>query len=347
MKTAVYQGKKTISLEEVPDPTIEQQTDAIVDIEYAGVCGSDLWTYRGMGAAAPSRIGHEFVGIVRQVGDAVTSVKPGDWVMVPFRWSDGICRYCKKGLETSCPNGGFWSREIPYAGQAQAARIPFADGTLVKAYPDGHRPDDHFIPSLLTLTDVFTTGYHAAVSAGVGKGDTVVVVGDGAVGLSAIHSARLLGAAHVINAGSTHAERNALAMRFGADGVISERGDAAVERVRELTGGSMADKVLECVGSAQSFRTALALVAPGGAVGYVGLPHGVTIDVRDLFFSNIRIAGGMSPAHHYIAPLLPEVLSGAIEPGLVYNATYPLERIAQAYDDMDNRRVIKPLIAVR
>lgn len=344
MKTAIYHGNKTMTVEDVPGPVIEQPTDAIVDIEYAGVCGSDLWTYRGQGAAAPCRIGHEFVGVVREVGADVSSVKPGDWVMVPFRWSDGTCEYCRRGLETSCVHGGFWSREIPWAGQAEAARIPYADGTLVKAYADGRRPDDSIIPSLLTLTDVFTTGYHAAVSAGVEKGDTVVVVGDGAVGLSAIMAAKLLGAARVINAGSSHEERHALARTFGADDVISTRGDEAIAEIRSLTDGAMAGRVLECVGSAQSFSTAIGMAAPGGTVGYVGLPHGVSIDPKRLFFSNIRIAGGMSPAHHYIADLVPSVLSGSINPGLVYNRTYTLGQISQAYDDMDNRRVIKPLI---
>ncbi|MBW3078889.1 zinc-binding dehydrogenase [Bifidobacterium simiiventris] len=347
MKATVYHGHHTVSLDEVPDPVIEHPTDAIVDIEYAGVCGSDLWTYRDQGAAAPNRIGHEFVGTVREVGSEVRSVKPGDWVIVPFRYSDGTCRFCRQGLETSCVNGGFWGRETADAGQGQAARVPFADGTLVKAYADGHRPDESLAAGLLTLTDVFTTGYHAAVSAHVQPGDVVAVIGDGAVGLCAMMATKLLGADCVINAGSTHADRNELALRFGADQIVTERGDDAVNHVLSITGGDKPDKVLECVGSAQSFATAIHMVAPGGTVSYVGLPHGVSIDVRDLFYSNITVTGGMSPAHHYIAAVLPAVLDGRIDPGPVYTKQYALADIAQAYDDMDNRRTIKPMIVVR
>lgn len=347
MKATVYHGNHTVSLDNVPDPHIEHPTDAIVDIEYAGVCGSDLWTYRDQGAAAPNRIGHEFVGTVREIGTEVKSVKPGDWVIVPFRYSDGTCRYCRHGLETSCVNGGFWGRETTDAGQGQAARVPFADGTLVKAYADGHRPNETLIAGLLTLTDVFTTGYHAAVSAHVQQGDVVTVIGDGAVGLCAIMAAKMLGAACVINAGSTHTDRNELAYQFGADQIVTERGDDAVQRIIAITGGDKPDKVLECVGSAQSFATAIDMCAPGGIIGYVGLPHGVTVDVKSLFYSNISIAGGMSPAHHYIAATLPSVLNGRINPGAVYTKRYALADIAQAYDDMDNRRTIKPLIVVR
>ncbi|KAE8128470.1 MULTISPECIES: zinc-binding dehydrogenase [Bifidobacterium] len=347
MKAAVYHGNHTISLDEVLEPTIKHPTDAIVDIEYAGVCGSDLWTYRDQGAAAPNRIGHEFVGAVREVGGGVRSVRPGDWVIVPFRYSDGTCGYCRKGLETSCVNGGFWGRETADAGQGEAACVPFADGTLVKALPDGSRPDERLIPSLLTLSDVFTTGYHAAVSAHVSKGDVVTVVGDGAVGLCAIMAAKMLGASCVINAGSSHADRNALARSFGADQIITARGDEAVDAVAKLTSSEGSDVVLECVGSAQSFDTALRMCTAGGTVGYVGLPHGVAIDAGLLFRGNITVAGGMSPAHHYIADTMPAVLSGEINPGMVYTKQYPLSDIALAYDDMDHRRTIKPLIRVR
>lgn len=346
MKAAVYHGMRGISLDEVPDPVIAASTDAIVDIEYAAVCGSDLWTYRGQGAKAPTRIGHEFVGTVREVGSAVRSVKPGDWVIVPFRFSDGVCRFCRRGWETACLNGGFWGRESVDAGQGQAATVPYADGTLVKALPDGSRPDERFIPSLLTLADVFTTGYHAAVQAGVGPGDVVTVVGDGAVGLCAIMACRLLGATRVINAGSTHEDRNRMAREFGADVVVSSRGADAVGEIRGLTGGSGPDRVLECVGSPQSFSTVLAMCAKGGTVSYVGIPHGVTVEMGPLFSRDVTITGGMSPAHHYLASLVPDVLDGTIEPGRVFTATYPLEEISRAYADMDARRVIKPLIRV-
>lgn len=346
MRATVYTGNHTVHLDEVPDPTIKKDTDAIVDIEYAGVCGSDLWTYRDQGAAAPNRIGHEFVGTVRETGDGVSSVKPGDWVMVPFRYSDGTCRYCLRGYETACVSGGFWGRDTEDAGQGQAARVPFADGTLVKVYPDGHSPDRRLISSLLTLTDVFTTGYHAVVQARIQSGDVVAVVGDGAVGLCAIMAAKLLGAQTIINAGSSHSDRNELAKQFGADIVITSRGELAIEEISGLTDGYKADKVLECVGSAESFATAIGMCSRGGTVGYVGLPHGVSLDVKDLFFNNITVVGGMSPAHHYIANLVPKVLDGTINPGKVYTKQYPLADIAEAYDDMDNRRTIKPLIRI-
>jgi alcohol dehydrogenase len=225
--------------------------------------------------------------------------------------------------------------------------VPFADGTLVKTYPDGRRPDAALIPSLLTLSDVFTTGYHCAVSAGINHGDVVVIIGDGAVGLSAILAAKMLGAQYVINAGSTHENHHDLAEAFGADEIITARGEQAVEAVRGLSADNMADIVLECVGSAQSFETAIGMVRPGGTISYVGLPHGVSIDLAKLFATNVTITGGISPAHHYIAQLLPEVLSGSIEPGKVYTREYALDDIAQAYDDLDHRRIIKPLIKVR
>ena len=346
MKATVYHGNHTVALDEVPDPVIESSTDAIVDIEYAGVCGSDLWTYRDQGAAAPNRIGHEFVGTVRAVGSEVHTVKPGDWVMVPFRYSDGTCMYCRHGLESSCVNGGFWGRNTADAGQGEAARVPYADGTLVKAYEDGRRPDESLMASLLTLTDVFTTGYHAAYCAGVKPGDIVVVVGDGAVGLSAIMAAKLLGASCVINAGSTHEDRHRLACEFGADQIVTVRGDEAVQAVHELTGGEMCDAVLECVGSAQSFATSIKMATPGGKVSYVGLPHGVSLDLAAMFPTNVTITGGISPARHYMSMVLNDVLSGKINPGLVYTKEYALGDIAQAYDDMDHRRTIKALIRV-
>lgn len=346
MKAAVFHGQYRISLDEVPDPVIESPTDAIVDIEYAGVCGSDLWTYRGEGFPAPHRIGHEFVGVVSRIGSDVHDVAVGDWVIVPFRFSDGTCHFCKAGLETSCIHGGFWGRGGTDGGQGEHARVPFADGTLVKALPDGGRPAESDIPGLLALTDVFTTGYHAAVSAGVRTGSTVIVVGDGAVGLSAIAAAKLLGAARVINAGSRHADRNALARAFGADDTVDSRGEDAVRAIAALTGGTMADVVIECVGSAQSFETAVRLCSPGGTVGYVGLPHGVALDMATLFPRNITIAGGISPAHHYMRSLIPAVLEHTIDPGRVFTRTYGLDGIAQAYADMDARTVIKPLIKV-
>jgi alcohol dehydrogenase len=344
MKAAIYEGLRDIALEQVPDPKIEQPTDAVVRIDVSAVCGSDLWTYRGQGAAVGTRIGHEFAGEVLSVGAEVQNVNVGDWVIVPFRFSCGHCRYCRRGLQSSCINGGFWGRDTADAGQGEAARIPDADGTLVRALPDGARPDSRLEPSLLALSDVFSTGYHAAYSAHISPGDTVVVVGDGAVGLSAIQSARLLGAGCVINAGSAHADRNALAHDCGADHIVTTRGESAIEAIRSLTHGLMADVVLECVGSQASFATALDCAGPGGTVSYVGLPHGVAINPAALFSRNISLTGGICPARHYIERLLPLVLDEKIQAGLVFNNSYPLSSIAQAYEDMDRRLTVKALI---
>lgn len=344
MRAAIYNGLRDITLKHVPDPVIEQPTDAVVRIEASAVCGSDLWTYRGQGAAPGTRIGHEFAGEVLAIGSAVEQVAVGDWVIVPFRFSCGQCRYCRSGLQSSCSNGGFWGRDTPDAGQGEAARIPFADGTLVKATPSGERPDSSLVPSLLALSDVFSTGYHAAYSAHINPGDTVVVVGDGAVGLSAIQAARLLGAGQVINAGSSHIDRNALASDCGADHIVTTRGEEAIETIRTLTHGLMADVVLECVGSSSSFATALDCAAPGGTVSYVGLPHGVQVSPAELFSRNITLTGGICPARRYIEGLLPLVLDNRVQAGVVFNNSYHLSSIAQAYQDMDQRVTVKAII---
>lgn len=346
MKAAVYEGAKTIRVEDVPDPRVERPTDAVVRIERAAVCGSDLWTYRGSGAGPGTRIGHEFVGTVEAVGDDVSSVKPGDWVIVPFRYSCGTCRFCRRGLQSSCLYGGFWGRECADAGQGEFARIPYADGTLVKALPDGSRPEPELIPSLLTLSDVFPTGYHAAACSGIKPGDTVVVIGDGAVGLNAILASRMLGAGRVINAGSSHADRNALAKRFGADDIVSVRGEQAQAAIEELTHGCLADVTLECVGASDSFDLALQIVAPGGTVSYVGLPHGVEVTMARLFARNVTITGGICPARAYIPCLLPLVLDGAVRPGDVLTGRYAFADLPLAYADMDERRTVKALIDV-
>ncbi|KAB8287263.1 zinc-binding dehydrogenase [Bifidobacterium avesanii] len=346
MRAAVYEGERTIRLEDVPDPRIEEPTDAVVRIEQAAVCGSDLWTYRGMGAGPGTRIGHEFVGTVEETGPKVTSVRPGDWVIVPFRYSCGQCRFCRRGLQSSCVRGGFWGRECADAGQGQKARVPFADGTLVRALPDGSRPEESLVPSLLMLSDVFPTGYHAALRAGIKPGDTVVVVGDGAVGVNAVLASRLLGAGRVINAGSSHGDRNALARRFGADEIVTERGEDAVRAVEELTCGRMADAVLECVGTPASFATALRLAAPGATVSYVGLPHGVDVPMAPLFSRNVTITGGICPARAYIPRLLPLVLDGIAKPGDALTGRYSFGDLPRAYEDMDARRTLKALVDV-
>ncbi|MCL2455328.1 MAG: alcohol dehydrogenase catalytic domain-containing protein [Micrococcales bacterium] len=345
MRAAVYRGPGDIAVEEVADPVIEQPTDAVVRVVAAGLCGSDLSTYRGQKDVPPgSRIGHEMVGTVTEVGAEVTGVRVGDWVLVPFRYSCGTCGFCLDGLPSSCPRGGFWSREVVDGGQGELVRVPFADGTLLKAYPDGSAPDPDLVASLLTLTDVMGTGYHAALSAEVTEGATAVVVGDGAVGLCAVVASRLLGAERVLVLGSNHPARTRTARELGADEVVTERGEAASARVAELTGGLGAPSVLECVGTAESFSTALDVVAPGGTVGWVGLPLGVELDMSRLFFHNITLAGGVAPVRTYMPLLLSEVLSGRIDPGVVFTDRLGLGQVAEAYRMLDARETVKPLI---
>lgn len=345
MRAAVYAGPGRVLVEDVPDPVLVETTDAIVRVEAAGVCGSDLWTYRGQGTAVPgARIGHECVGTVEAVGEQVTSVRPGDWVVVPFRYSDGACVHCRAGLPSSCLHGGFWSREVVGGCQAEYLRVPWADGTLVRALPDGARPAATLVPHLLALTDVMGTGYHAAVSARVGPGSTVVVVGDGAVGLCAVLAAQLLGAERVLVLASSHPERHELAEQFGADEVIAVRGPEAVAKIHALTEGLGAASVLECVGTADAFATALSVARAGGAIGYVGLPHGVQVDLAGVFARNLTIAGGLAPARRYLPDLLPSVVDGTIGPGAVFTARCGLEDIPEAYRLMDSRETVKPLL---
>lgn len=342
MRAAVYHAPGQVTFDEVPDSTIAAPTDAIVRVEATGVCGSDLWTYRGLSGARPgSRIGHEFVGTIVDVGSGIRDRRVGEWVIAPFRFSDGTCVFCRAGLPSSCLHGGFWGRNTADAGQGEYVRVPFADGTLVAV--EGGAPDDALVPSLVTLTDVMCTGYHAAVRGGVGPGSTTVVVGDGAVGLCAVVAARQLGAERIVVLASSHADRQALAAELGATDVVAVRGQEAVDHVRELTGIG-AEQVLECVGTAQSFDTALAAVRPGGTVSYVGLPHGVTVDLAKLFGTNVTITGGIAPARHYAPELLPLVLDGSIDPGRVFTARLDLADVATAYELMDSRQTIKTLL---
>lgn len=346
MRAVVFNGPYDVSVETVADPAIRNPTDVIVQITASGVCGSDLWTYRGEGTAAPgARIGHEFTGTVVETGSDVKTVDVGDWVISPFRYSDGVCEFCAAGLPSSCVNGGFWGRESSEAGQGEYVRVPFADGTLVKALPDGAAPDPAAVPDLLALADVLPTGWHAVTSARVRPGSTVVIVGDGAVGLSAVIAARLSGADRIILLGGRHRDRQQLAREFGASDVVSARGDEAVETVRELTAGRLAEHVVEGVGTADSFATALAVTRPGGAVGYVGIPHGVRIDLSQLFARNIAIGGGLAPARQYLPALLATVLAGEIHPGRVFTSRLDLENAAEAYRLMDERRTTKALLS--
>jgi len=348
MRATVIHGPRDIRLEQVPDPQLSGTgRDAIVRVVAACVCGSDLWPYRGITETKePRRIGHEFVGIVEQVGDGVSAVKPGDFVIAPFYDCDFTCANCRNGVSPSCLNGNWWGRDdrdghFADGAQGELVRVPSADGSLV-AVPGP--VDDAMVPHLLALSDVMGTGWHAAVSAGVGPGSTVAVVGDGAVGLCGIIAAKQLGAARII-AMSRTPERQQLARAFGADEIVAERGDAGIERVQALTDGLGADAVLECVGTAESMDQAIRSARPGGRVGYVGVPNGgAELPIRTLFGTNVGVAGGVAPVRNYVEQLLPLVLDGTIEPGRVFDLELPLEQVAEAYAAMDERRAIKVLL---
>lgn len=347
MRATVIHDARDIRVETVPDPVLSTGGDAIVRVAAACVCGSDLWPYRGVTPTdEPHRIGHEFIGIVEAVGHDVARVSAGDFVIAPFYVCDNTCANCTNGVSTSCVNGSFWGTENPIAGfadgaQGEQVRVPLADGTLVVV--PGPVADDE-IPGLLALSDVMGTGHHAAVSAGVQPGDTVAVVGDGAVGLCAIIAAKRLGATTII-AMSRHADRQALARDFGATHIVEERGDEGVAAVKGLTSGIGADRVLECVGTKESMDQAIRSTRPGGMVGYVGVPNGgPELPIRPLFGLNIGVNGGVAPVRGYIEELLPDVRSGAIAPGRVFDLELPLSEAAEAYAAMDERRATKVLL---
>jgi len=347
MRATLIHGERDIRLEEVADPQLTTGTDAIVRVVASCVCGSDLWPYRGVTPTKhPHRIGHEFVGIVTETGDQVSKIRIGDFVIAPFYHCDMTCVNCVNGVSTSCLAGGWWGAEdrngnFVDGAQGELVRVPNADGTLVATV---EQPTAEQIPGLLALADVMGTGHHAAFSAGVSSGDSVVVVGDGAVGLCAIIAAKRLGATRII-AMSRHADRQALATEFGATDIVEERGDEGVARVKELLGGVGADRVLECVGTKESMDQAIRSARPGGRVGYVGVPNGGSeLPIRSLFGTNVGVVGGVAPVRNYIEELLPEVLSGAISPGRVFDLELPLSEVAEAYDAMDNRRAVKVLL---
>lgn len=343
MRAAIFNGKGKIELGERPDPKIQEPTDAVVRVVLACVCGSDLWYYRGvLQRPAGGPIGHEFIGVVEQVGDGVRDFKEGDFVISPFNFHDGTCVHCRAGFPTSCIHGGIFGADTD-GGQGEKVRVPFADGTLV-AVPKGDYSDE-VMASLLTLSDVMGTGYHAAKSAGVKKGDTVAVVGDGAVGLCAVIAAKRLGAKRII-AMSRHAERQKLAREFGATDIVAERGDAGIAQVMKLTDGTGVDAALECVGSKQSMDTAAAIARPGSVIGYVGLPTDVEVPVKRMFSDNIGLNGGVAPVHEYIPELIDDVLEGRINPGRVFDFATDLDGVAEAYAAMDERRAIKSLIRI-
>jgi threonine dehydrogenase-like Zn-dependent dehydrogenase len=331
-----------VRVENVPDAAIINPTDAVLTVTRACICGSDLWPYKSMEPSETGRVmGHEAIGVVESVGADVRTVKPGDLVVMPFAWSDGTCEFCRKGLQTSCIHGGYFGNEDIPGAQAEAVRVPLADGTVYKL-PVGK--DDSLLPSLLTLSDVMGTGHHAAVVARVRPGSTVAVVGDGAVGLCGVIAAKRLGAEQIIIMGR-HPDRIALGKEFGATNVVSERGEEAIERVRELTRGLGADSVLECVGYDEATFTALSIARPGGAVGRVGVPQGEKMPAaQETFFNNITIGGGPAPVRAYIDELLPDVLEGKIEPGRVFDKVTNIGGVPDGYRAMNEREALKVMI---
>ena len=336
MRGAVLYGPGDVRFEDRAEPTILAPTDAIVRIAATCVCGSDLWPYRGLQAyAGPTPMGHEYCGLVEEVGGAVKSVRPGQFVIGSFFASDNTCPHCRAGYQTSCQQ-----KEFVGGAQAPLLRVPLADGTLV-ATPEV--PSDDLIPSILALSDVMGTGWFAAEAANVRPGGTVVVVGDGAVGLLGVLSAKLMGAERII-AMSRHETRQELARAFGATDIVTERGDEGAARIRDMTNGIGADSVLECVGTQESMMQAIRSIRPGGSVGYVGVPHGVELKGEELFFAHVHLHGGPAPVRRYLPDLIRQVWDRKIEPGKVFDLTLPLDQVAAAYQAMDERRAIKTLL---
>jgi threonine dehydrogenase-like Zn-dependent dehydrogenase len=346
MRATLMYGAGDVRIENVPDSVVKHPTDALVRVTASCICGSDLWPYTSMSpTGAPSRMGHEFLGVVEDTGPEVNTVKRGDLVVAPFAISDGTCEFCRDGRHTSCAHAqaGFWGHDVPdEGGQAEAVRVPLADGTLVKLPVAA---DSALIPSLLTLSDVLGTGYHAAVTGGVDERTRVTVIGDGAVGLLAVLSAKRLGAEQIILMGR-HKTRTDLGREFGATDVVSTRGDEGITQIRELTGGQGTHVVLECVGTMPAYEQALGIVRPGGIISRVGIPQyeQAPIGFGSLFRHNVRLAGGPAPVRAYIEELMPDILDGTIEPGKVFDTTTDLNGIPAGYQHMTDRTSLKVLI---
>jgi threonine dehydrogenase-like Zn-dependent dehydrogenase len=339
MKGTVLYGERDIRFEDRPEPTITKPTDAILRLSATCVCGSDLWPYRGIQAIAqPTPMGHEYCGIVEEVGKEVRSIKRGQFVVGSFATSDNTCAICQHGYQSSCVH-----REFMSAAQAPYLRVPLADGTLVAT---SDLPSEDLLPSLLATSDVLGTGWFAADAANVKPGSTVAVVGDGAVGLLGVLSAKQMGAERII-AMSRHASRQKLAREFGATNIVAERGDEGVARIKDLTRGIGVDSVLECVGTQESMMQAIQSIRPGGYVSYVGVPHGVSLDVEKLFYSHVHLHGGPAPVRRYLPELIKLVLDGKINPGKVFDLTLPLDQVAEGYRAMDERRAIKTLLRTK
>ena len=336
MRGAVLYGPRDVRFEQRDEPKIMKPTDAVIRMAATCVCGSDLWPYRGLQPVpAPTPFGHEYCGVVEEVGREVTKIKPGQFVVGSFFASDNTCPNCKAGYQSSCQN-----RELVGGAQAARLRVPLADGTLV-ATPG--MPSEDLIPSLLAASDVLGTGWFAADAANVSPGKTVVVVGDGAVGLLGVLSARQMGAERII-AMSRHERRQTLAREFGASDIVTERGDEGVKRVKEMTGGIGADSVLECVGTQEAMMQAIRSARPGGYVSYVGVPHGVKLDGAEVFFAHVRLHGGPAPVRRYLPHLIDLIWNRKINPGKVFDLTLPLDQVAEGYRAMDERRAIKTLL---
>ncbi len=336
MKATVLYGPRDVRFEMREDPRIIEPTDAIIRMVATCVCGSDLWPYRGISPiSGPTPFGHEYCGIVEEVGAEVRNVNPGEFVIGSFATSDNTCAICRDGYQSSCVH-----REFISGAQATLLRVPHADGTLVAT---SDLPPKELIPSLLATSDVLGTGWFAADAANVKPGRTVVVVGDGAVGLLGVLSAKQMGAGRII-AMSRHATRQKLAREFGATDIVTERGDEGIARIREMTGGIGADSVLECVGTQESMIQAINSTRPGGYIGYVGVPHGVSLEGEHLFYSHVHMHGGPAPVRRYLPNLIELVLNGKMNPGKVFDLTLPLEQVAEGYRAMDERRAIKTLL---